>query len=91
MVTDLKRKALRRTAHLQKAEEIFEGRIPFRTEHTAQALLVDLQFSGDIGDGFGVGGVQVVAQQRLARFHVVHQECIGRLNDQLASNRPLKN
>jgi hypothetical protein len=58
-VTDLKRKALRRTAHLQKAEEILEGRVPFRTEHAAHALLVYLQFPGNISDGFG--GVQVVA------------------------------
>ena len=83
MVTDLKCESLRRTAHLKKAEEILKCRVPFRTEHAAQALLIDLQFPGNIGDGFG--GVQIVAQQRLTCFHIVHQEGIGRLNDQFAS------
>jgi hypothetical protein len=49
MMIDLKREALRRTAHLQKAEEILEGWVPSRTEHAAQALLVYLQLPGNIG------------------------------------------
>ena len=53
MVTNLECEALRRTAYLEKAEEVLEGRISLRTQHAAQTLLVDLQFSGDFVDGFG--------------------------------------
>ena len=42
MLTDLKREVLRGAAHLQEAQEILQGRVPFRAEHATQALFVDL-------------------------------------------------
>ncbi len=62
VLTDLELETLRRTAHLETAQEVLEGRVSLRAEHAAEALLVHLQFAGDFGDGFRC--IQLVAQQR---------------------------
>jgi len=88
MVAGFEGEMLGRTAGMQDADEIFQGRVAFWPEHAPQALLVYLQFFGDVDHG--LCAVQIIAQQGFPRFQITGQESVGRFDDQFAPEIPVR-